>query len=85
MPKLGQQLETVLLKALSKTPADRYQTAGELAAAFHESLLESPTNIAPAGAAVLPDYTPLGVTQVKEVKPSFHHLWPICRMRQPAN
>ncbi len=64
--KVGPELETVLLKALSKAPADRYQTAGELAADFRGALLESPTNIAPAGATVLPDYTPLGMTQVKE-------------------
>ena len=64
--KVGPELETVLLKALSKIPADRYQTAGELATSFREALLESPTNIAPAGAVVLPDYTPVGVTQVKD-------------------
>lgn len=64
--KVGPELETVLLKALSKAPADRYQTAGELAAAFCGALLDSPTNIAPADAAVLPDYTPVGMTQIKE-------------------
>jgi tRNA A-37 threonylcarbamoyl transferase component Bud32/tetratricopeptide (TPR) repeat protein len=64
--KVGPELETVLLKALNKAPADRYQTAGELASDFRGALLDSPTNIAPAGAAVLPDYTPLGVTQIKE-------------------
>ncbi len=67
--KVGPELETVLLKGLSKSPDDRYQTAGELAAAFRGALLDLPTDIAPVGAAVLPDYTPLGVTQIKEETP----------------
>ncbi|MEJ2749023.1 MAG: protein kinase [Anaerolineae bacterium] len=67
--KIGPALEAVLLKALSKSPDDRYQTAGALAAALRGALLESPTDIAPAGAAVLPDYTPLGVTQVQAETP----------------
>ncbi|MCB9418253.1 MAG: protein kinase [Ardenticatenaceae bacterium] len=67
--KIGSELEAVLLKALSKSPDDRYQTAGDVAAAFRGALLDSPTDIAPVGAAVLPDYTPLGVTQIKEKTP----------------
>ena len=38
--KIGPALEAVLLQALSKAPADRYQTAGELAAALHTALLD---------------------------------------------
>jgi serine/threonine-protein kinase len=64
--KVGPQLEAVLLKTLSKTPADRYPTAGELAQALRSALLDLPTNIAPAGTSVLPDYTPLGATRVDD-------------------
>jgi len=49
-PNLNLATETVLLKALSKTPADRYQTAEQLISALEEALafqLTTPADIRP--------------------------------------
>ncbi len=55
--KISPALETMLLKVLSKEPTERYATAGEFVAAFKAALEDAPSNIGPAGAAVLPDST----------------------------
>lgn len=55
--KISPALELVLLKVLSKDPADRYATAGEFIAAFKAALQDAPSKIGPADAAVLPDST----------------------------
>lgn len=55
--KISPQLETVLLKVLSKEPEDRFATAGEFQIAFKQAVADVPSNISPAGAAVLPDAT----------------------------
>lgn len=52
--KISPALELVLLKVLSKAPADRYATAGEFVAAFKAALQDAPSKIGPAGAPVLP-------------------------------
>ncbi|MEZ4590298.1 MAG: protein kinase [Chloroflexota bacterium] len=52
--KISPALEMVLLKVLSKDPADRYATAGEFVAAFKTALQDAPSKIGPAGAPVLP-------------------------------
>ena len=49
-PKLNAETEAVLLKALSKSPKDRYQTGGELIAALERALQASQ----PAGRAKKP-------------------------------
>jgi hypothetical protein len=41
-PAIPPELETVCLKALGKAPADRYSTAGELAADLHRFLRDEP-------------------------------------------
>ncbi|MCA9928913.1 MAG: hypothetical protein KC419_10565, partial [Anaerolineales bacterium] len=56
-------VEEVLLKVLSKIPDERYETAGELVAAFQTALAQMPTEFAPSGVPVLPDYTPPGMTR----------------------
>jgi len=48
---------------LSKEPNGRYDTAGELVAAFEAALAEMSTDLAPRGIPVLPDYTPPGMTR----------------------
>ncbi|MCA9901336.1 MAG: serine/threonine protein kinase, partial [Anaerolineales bacterium] len=55
--KISPALELVLLKVLSKEPADRYATAGEFVAAFKTALEDAPSKIGPAGSLVLPDST----------------------------
>lgn len=55
--KISPALELVLLKVLSKDPADRYATAGEFIAAFKAALHDAPSHLGPADAAVLPDST----------------------------
>ncbi|MCA9954841.1 MAG: protein kinase [Ardenticatenaceae bacterium] len=55
--KISPALERVLLKVLSKDPAERYATAGEFIAAFKVALQDAPTHLGPADAAVLPDST----------------------------
>ena len=37
-PSLPQPVEQVILKAMNKNPADRYQTAGEMAQALQQAL-----------------------------------------------
>ncbi len=63
--KISPQMEAVLLKALSKEPAGRYATAGEFQTAFKQAASDMPSDIAPAGAAVLPDSTE-GLTKVAD-------------------
>ena len=55
--KISPQLEEVLLKVLSKEPEDRYASAGEFQIAFKRAVADVPSDISPAGAAVLPDST----------------------------
>ncbi|MFZ1397950.1 MAG: protein kinase [Candidatus Promineifilaceae bacterium] len=52
--KISPALELVLLKVLSKEPAERYATAGEFVTAFKDALQDAPSKIGPAGAPVLP-------------------------------
>ncbi len=47
-PELPEAVERVILKALSKSPEDRYQTAGEMVRALQTALSEAPTLNAPA-------------------------------------
>lgn len=63
--KISPQMEAVLLQVLSKEPEDRYATAGEFYTAFKQAVDEMPSDIAPAGAAVLPDSTE-GLTKVAD-------------------
>ncbi|MBK8906305.1 MAG: protein kinase [Anaerolineaceae bacterium] len=55
--KISPALELVLLKVLSKDPAERYATAGEFVSAFKAALQNAPSHLGPADAAVLPDST----------------------------
>jgi WD40 repeat protein len=50
-PKLPRDLEAVVLKCLEKAPADRYATAGELAADLRRFLAGESTLVRPAGIA----------------------------------
>jgi serine/threonine protein kinase len=52
-PNLNLQTEAVLLKALSKAPADRYQTGQELIEALHQALLSNDVDRA-ASAPIAP-------------------------------
>ncbi len=63
--KISPQMEAVLLKVLSKEPEDRYATAGAFYTAFKQAANEMPSDIAPVGAAVLPDSTE-GLTKVAD-------------------
>lgn len=63
-------LEAVLLKALAKNKEERFATAGEMVAAFSEALAELPSAVAaPAAGRILPDYRPMGATQVNDLPP----------------
>ena len=55
--KISPQLESVLLKVLSKEPDNRYETAGEFQIAFKQAVADVPSDISPMGATVLPDST----------------------------
>ncbi|MFQ5421898.1 MAG: protein kinase, partial [Anaerolineae bacterium] len=61
--KITPAMEEVLLKVLSKEPDDRFETAGELVSTFADVVNQMPTDMAPTGATVLPDYTPAGMTR----------------------
>jgi tetratricopeptide (TPR) repeat protein len=61
-PELPEQIERVILKALSKEPADRFQEAGELAKALNEVVEGLPAEVAAATPPV-----PVGVTTTIEV------------------
>jgi tRNA A-37 threonylcarbamoyl transferase component Bud32 len=54
--KISPAMEMVLLKVLSKEPAERYATAGEFMTAFKQAAQDAPSHLAPQG-AVLPDST----------------------------
>ncbi len=66
---INPRLEMVLLKVLEKEPENRFNTAGEMATALHHALDDMPSDISPIGAAALPDYTPVAMTQVKTDAP----------------
>ncbi|NKQ34953.1 MAG: protein kinase [Chloroflexi bacterium] len=66
--KISPQMEAVLLKVLSKEPEDRYAAAGEFYAAFKQAASDMPSQIAPVGAAVLPDSTE-GLTRAADTPP----------------
>jgi predicted Ser/Thr protein kinase len=53
-PQLPESVERVILKALSKDPDDRYQTAGEMARALQQALVAPAVPIASAEPAVRP-------------------------------
>ncbi|NJN97435.1 MAG: serine/threonine protein kinase [Anaerolineales bacterium] len=67
VPDLPQSIEQIVLKAMSKEPADRYQRAGELAVALREA----------TGLASGEEYLPLPVIalrpQIKEIDPTIEH------------
>ncbi|MBE7472784.1 MAG: hypothetical protein DPW09_12090 [Anaerolineae bacterium] len=67
VPDLPKSIEQVILKAMSKEPANRYQRAGELAAALREA-----TGLAPGE-----EYLPLTIIaprpQIKEIDPTIEH------------
>ncbi|MCP5099068.1 MAG: protein kinase [Chloroflexi bacterium] len=62
--KVSPHMESVLLKVLSKEPDGRYDTANELVHSFAQAAAEMPTDMAPIGVNVLPDYTPPGMTRM---------------------
>lgn len=64
---VSSDLERVLLKVLSKEPADRYASAGAFVADLKRALLAMPDEVTPAGADVLPDATE-GRTRVLETE-----------------
>jgi len=49
-PELPEAVERVILKALSKSPADRYQTAGEMVRAIQAAIPETPATNPPTQA-----------------------------------
>jgi serine/threonine protein kinase len=56
-PELPEAIELVILKALSKNPEDRYQTAGDMVRAIQAAISDAPaisTPIAPAESLALP-------------------------------
>jgi serine/threonine protein kinase len=55
--KISPAMEMVLLKVLSKEPAERYGTAGEFMATFKQVALDAPSQLEPQGAVMLPDST----------------------------
>lgn len=67
VPDLPKSIEQIVLKAMSKEPADRYQRAGELAAALREA-----TDLAPGE-----EYLPLTIIaprpQINEIDPTVEH------------
>ncbi|VAW36830.1 Serine/threonine protein kinase PrkC, regulator of stationary phase, partial [hydrothermal vent metagenome] len=67
--KISPAMEAVLLKVLSKEPAERYATAGEFMATFKQAALDAPSQLEPQGAVVLPDSTEKR-TQVVATAPS---------------
>ena len=59
-PNIPESLERIMLRALAKSPADRFQTADEMAEALHNALadLSRPTAVVAAPAAPTPPIQP---------------------------